>query len=153
MSASSRTLYLLLTGGICDYTEAVDIGEINSLLRPLGYEAVVWPSRSHFVLRDHAEPVRVAPPWTEAMVEEAKKVFVQISMRERVVSPLLPFLEETGWVVYDECAAPVLSKRALVQFEKFLTETKGRYKKCLVCSFVVDSDDYHKYCRDMLSRK
>lgn len=152
MGARSRVLHLLLTAGVCDYTEAVDVSDINAQLRPLGYEAVVWPSRSHFVLRDRRESAEVAAPWKEGTVDEAKRVFAQIAERGRVQSPLLPLLEETGWVVRDEGDEPVLSMRALVQFEGFLAEIGGRYRRCQVCNFIVDTDDCHRHCRDVMAR-
>lgn len=153
MSPVSQTLSRLISRGICDYSCSVDPDELNRLLRPLGYEAVMWPSKSHFVLRDLSESSAVLPPWKEQTADEAKRVFTKIIAGEAVDSALLGMLVKYGWVE-DDNGRLGLSKRALVQFDQFIAGfSKGRYRRCILCDFMVDSDDYHAYCRELLNKR
>ena len=154
MSLESRTLNTLLAKGICEYSPDLDMESSNRLLRPLSYEIVLWPGKTHFVLRDLSGPGPVLLPWKESTVDEAKIIFGKLAMKERVgQSPVQEMLEERGWLERDSQGALALTKRALVQFDEYLISLEGRYRRCGLCRFLVDSGSYHSYCESILSRK
>lgn len=153
MSDKSKVLHALITTGICNYTAAVDLEDINSMLRPLSFEAVLWPSKSHFVLKDWSKQQDVLPPWKEESVEEAKAMLTRLAHGERIKVKGSHPLKDNLWVEEDENGNLRLSKRALVQFDEFIVGLNGCYKRCLLCKFLTDSDDcYHKYCKSLIEK-
>lgn len=153
MSQESRILNTLLAKGTCEYSPALDMENSNRILRPLSYEVVVWPGNTHFILRDLSDSGPVLLPWKESMVDDARIIFSKLAMKERIPqSPTQAALEEYGWLERDSHGAFILTKRALVQFDDYLISLEGRYKKCGLCKFLVDKDNYHSYCKDILNK-
>lgn len=153
MDAVSKILQALITRGVCECSDASHLEKLNTFLRPMEYEAVLWPSSSHFVLKDNAECPELLPPWTEASADEIRRVFTDVALRRPVHSGLLKALGEYNWIEYSASGEPVLSKRTLIQFEDYLISLGGRYGRCKICGIIADSEDCHSYCLSLLKKQ
>ncbi|KAI5169449.1 hypothetical protein PAEPH01_0723 [Pancytospora epiphaga] len=151
-SDETRMLQALVTKGMCECNDPSILDKLNTLLRPMGFEAVMWPSRTHLILKDNAESLEIIRPWTEASIEELKRIIKCISFHNPVHSTILDQLKRQNWIEYDSSRNLKLSKRALVQFEDYILSIGGRYGKCQICGFIVDSDTCHDYCALLLSK-
>lgn len=154
MNEQDSIIQNLLSTGLVTQTEEVDIHKVNKKLRPIGYEAVVFPNRSVIVLKSNLDLKGQQTKWKEREIEEVKEVFVKIAMQgwlkedSRVIEMLLEcfYLKKmNGKLCFTE--------RALVQFEDFIADVNGVFRKCELCGFLGDEGKYHKKCEEEYKRR
>jgi hypothetical protein len=154
MSEQNSIILNLLSKGLLIQTGEIDIQKTNKKLRPIGYEAVIFPNRSVIVLKSKADLKGRQTTWKEKEIEEIKEIFVKIAMQgwlkedSRVIEMLLDslYLKKTGGKLY-------FTERALVQFEDFIADLNGRFRKCKLCGFLEDEGKYHKECEEQYKKR
>lgn len=143
-------VHILLTQGIYKGDPTEFLNEINKSLRPLFYEAVVLYDRSCCILKNNSNKF-ISSEYTEQDNLEIKKVIECVVGNKPVESYIVESLVANNWLERTPNGLE-LSSRCLIQFEEYILDLDGRYKRCSVCKQLVDGEDVHKYCHDLLNK-
>ncbi len=154
ISVDSSELNTLLASGICNYKSNTDLDNYNKLLRPIGYEAIIWFDKSAVVLKESLEPSEFQVLWSEKKILEAKAVFSKIAAgRNHINDHIAIELEEKNWIKKTGNSTYYFTKRALIQFEDFILNTEHSvFNKCGLCNLLVEKEKYHQYCQNLLNK-
>lgn len=152
ITIDNNILSTLLETGSCQYTTNVNIDQLNKIMFFLSYEAVLWYDKSEIVLKDIFEDFESL--YAEKKLEEAKLIFTEIAIGKKVFpNTFTKELEENNWIKDEGDMKYSFTKRAMVQFSKFITTVANtKYKKCCLCNLLVEDNDYHVYCKSLLNK-
>lgn len=142
--------YILLTKGVYKGDPTPCINEINKNLRPLFYEAVVLYDKSCCMLKNNSNKF-ISTEYTEQDNLEIKKVIEQVVMNKPVESYIVESMVANNWLERSQ-GGYILSNRCLIQFEDYILDLEGRYRRCSVCRQLVDGCDLHDLCYELLNK-
>jgi hypothetical protein len=145
----------LLTAGVCyPYNSNYSITDLNHLVREMGYEVIEWYDKSCLVLKDLEESGKITLPWKKEMVDEAKDIFLKISDGTLDISnyedkDVFKLLIQKNWI-RTENGKVCFTERNLVQNCDFILSVSSKFRKCRICSLLVEDDPIHSYCNNLL---
>ncbi|KAF9764861.1 hypothetical protein NGRA_0187 [Nosema granulosis] len=140
--------YVLLTQGFYKGDISQHINDINKNLRPLFYEAVMLYDKSCCILKNNSNKF-VCSEYSEEDNLEIKRVIEDVVLGKTTESYIIDSLIANKWLLKNEYGLS-LSNRCLIQFEDYILDLEGRYKRCTLCKQLVEGRETHSFCENLL---
>ncbi|EQB61887.1 hypothetical protein NAPIS_ORF00552 [Vairimorpha apis BRL 01] len=148
---NNQIILHLLTTGIYNKSQIINLNEINTILRQIHFEVVEWYDKSVYILKNTSNK-DIILGYDENENKEIINIFEKIVCKKEVKSDLIHSLVQNNWLEYVKNEL-ILSKRCLVIFKNEILEFKGRYVLCCICNFLVDGKEMHEYCKNIMDEK
>ncbi|TBU20705.1 hypothetical protein CWI38_0031p0010 [Hamiltosporidium tvaerminnensis] len=151
-------IYNLLTNGIYNTNEIVNIIEINEYLRDIGYEAIYWYDKSCIILKNTLFNSEHTHEYLKSnQIEEIKDFFKNILISDLSETnykkySMAKFLIQKRWIEIINGKAK-MTKMCLIQNTEYLISITDKCTKCSLCDIIVLNRNTHEYCERIYNER